>query len=126
MLPFCEPGDSYSVLWIQNGLSRCFSDIFGSLSAGGVLFVIGLSVFTLSGKPKTKAPLSWRPLSQSKPFIVEFAASCVYVVTFLVDIILKGCLVGEKISSQMMQLPIILFFLYISDLERRFVQKSET
>ena len=96
MLPFCEPGDSYSVLWVENGLSRCFSDILGSLSAGGVLFLVGLTVLTLSEKPKTKGPLPWLPLSQSKLFIAEVVASCFYALTFVADLILKGCLVGEK------------------------------
>ena len=96
MLPFCELGDSYSVVWVANGLSRCFSDIVGSLSAGGALFLFGLTVLIVSKKTKTKAPLPWLPLSQSKLFIVEVAASCIYAVTFVVDLILKGCLVGEK------------------------------
>ena len=96
MLPFCEPGDSNSVLWVENGLSRCFSDILGSLSAGGVLFLIGLTVLTLSEKTKTKRPLPWLPLSQSKLFIAEIVASCIYALTFAADLILKGCLVGEE------------------------------
>ena len=43
----CEPGDSYSVPWTRDGFSRCFLELVGSISSGGVVFVLGLGSIVL-------------------------------------------------------------------------------
>ena len=52
MLPFCEPGDEYTVPWVGGGFSRCFLQIVGSISTAGLLYLFGLSAIVLAPKPK--------------------------------------------------------------------------
>ena len=52
MLPFCEPGDEYTVPWVGGGFSRCFLQIVGSISTAGLLYLLGLSAIVLAPKPK--------------------------------------------------------------------------
>ena len=47
MLPVCEPRDSYSTAWVEQGFSRCFLELVGSISGAGVLFVLGLGTIIL-------------------------------------------------------------------------------
>lgn len=47
MLPVCEPGDSYSKAWGEYGFSRCFLQLVGAISCGGVLYVLGLGAIVL-------------------------------------------------------------------------------
>lgn len=50
LLRFCEPGDSYSVAWVDGGLSRCFLEVVGSISCAGIIFIVGLAGIILGPK----------------------------------------------------------------------------
>jgi hypothetical protein len=52
LLPFCEPGDEYTVPWVGGGFSRCFLQIVGSMSTAGLLYLLGLLAIVLAPKPK--------------------------------------------------------------------------
>ena len=58
MLPFCEPGDEYTIPWIGGGFSRCFLQIVGSMSSAGLLYLLGLSAIVLAPKPKKELKAS--------------------------------------------------------------------
>lgn len=88
MLPFCEPGDAYSVPWSNGGLSRCFAQVVGSLSCAGVLFVFGLTGIVLgraTSPPSIRLPF---PHSLS----VVMALSFLLTLTFTTDLVVKGIL----------------------------------
>ena len=103
MVLFCEPGDTDNVLWRENGFSRCFVTIVGSLFSSGFLIIFGLSTIVLGGKPKAKpnGHNKWRPLLHSKSFLVEVVACLLMAVIFAVKLLLHGLLPGGSIYGYM-------------------------
>lgn len=91
MLPFCEPGDAYSVPWSSGGLSRCFTQVVSSISCAGVLFVFGLAGIVLG---RLTSPPSIRlPFPRCLPVVMAF--SLLLAMTFVADLVVKGVLHGH-------------------------------
>ena len=88
MLPFCEPGDSYSHAWVDGGVSRCFLQLLGSITCGGVLLVLGLSAAVLC--PKPPPPLLLLPLPPS--LLVTCSLCFLLCLTYMADLVVKGAL----------------------------------
>ncbi len=98
MLPFCEPGDDYSIPWINGGLSRCFLGVVGSISSAGLLIVLGLAIVVLGPKSKDMKSYMLKKIF-SKILISEIILSAIYSLTFVADLAVKGVLhvTGEQI-----------------------------
>lgn len=101
MLPFCEPGDGESIVWRENGLSRCFATIVGSLTASGVIIIFGLTLVVLNCEPakaKTRSNTSlWQLLVHSKTLMVEILVCFLMSLTYAVELILHGVLLGGSL-----------------------------
>ena len=97
ILPFCEAGDSDSIIWRNGGFSRCFLTIFGSLFTSGLAIILGLSLAILGGKPRaTPKQLTWRPLVYSKTFIMETLSCLLLSLSFITHLILHGVLLNKN------------------------------
>lgn len=101
MLPFCEPGDDYSIPWTKGGLSRCFLGVVGSMSSAGLLIVLGLAIIVLGPKSKDMKPQNSNNFKRlfSKVLLLEIVLSAIFSVTYICDLAVKGVLhfTGDQI-----------------------------
>ena len=89
MLRFCEPGDEYTVPWINQAFSRCFLEVVGSITCAGLLYVLGMSSVVLGSKPKKNNASS---SFLSSTFTAMFVTFLLMATTYGVDLIVKGVL----------------------------------
>lgn len=88
---FCYPGDSYSVPWQDGGFSRCFLETVSSISLGGIIILLGLTVLTLSSSPKLPKGLRLRvSLWLAAEIFLCLLSACTYVVDIFVKLYMKG------------------------------------
>ena len=104
-LPFCEPGDAYSVPWVHGGISRCFLQVVGSISCSGVLLVLGLTAIVLS--KKSSAPTLRLPVPTS--LVVTFSLCLLLALSYAADLVVKGTLhvTGDTIYGYILLLDIL-------------------
>ena len=88
VLPFCEPGDSYSTAWVHGGFSRCFLQVVASITCTGVLLVLGLSGIVL-GPKALSSPL---PLPLPRSRLATYILSLLLCFTYVADLVIKGTL----------------------------------
>ena len=85
MLRFCEQGESYSVAWVQGGVSRCFLQVVGSLVCAGVLLVISGTGAVLGRRPAHPP----RRLPFPRPLFLTLAFSLLLALTYAVHLLLS-------------------------------------
>ena len=91
MMEFCYPGDSYSVPWQSGGFSRCFLETVSSISLGGIIILLGLTVLTLSSAPKLPKGLKLRvSLWLGTEILLCLLYACTHVADIFVKLFLKG------------------------------------
>ena len=91
MMDFCYPGDSYSVPWQSGGFSRCFLETVSSISLGGIIILLGLTVVTLSSAPKLPKGLKLRvSLWLGTEILLCLLYACTHVADIFVKLFLKG------------------------------------
>ena len=91
---FCYPGDSYSVPWQNGGFSRCFLETVSSISLGGIIILLGLTILILSSAPKLPKGLRVRASSW---LVVEILLCLLYASTHVADIFVKLFLKGDHV-----------------------------
>ena len=91
MMHFCYPGDSYSVPWHSGGFSRCFLETVSSISLGGIIILLGLTVLTLSSAPKLPKGLRLRvSLWLGTEILLCLLYACTHIADIFVKLFLKG------------------------------------
>ena len=91
---FCYPGDSYSVPWQNGGFSRCFLETVSSISLGGIIIMLGLTIVILSSAPKLPKGLK---LGVSPWLAAESLLCLLYACTYIADIFIKLFLKGDHV-----------------------------